>query len=164
MHRIRVMESSPTVLYWNVLRAGQGANRNQPTLTECEGPPCKKVSREVIGNKNFFPLKGKAGQLPWLSSIRKHSEVRESSPDTVLAPLLFRTQLDVMSISRNWQREANWCEKRPTLLLLQKLLNTSCLNLLVSMDALLMKPAACLVLLSQFKHLIGNSSVKFCTK
>lgn len=49
-------------------------------------------------------------------------------------------------------------------LLLKKLLNTSCLNLLISMDALLMKPAACLVLLRWFKHLVGNISVKCCTE
>lgn len=113
-------------------------------------------------------LKGKAGrgegETPWLNSARKHSRVRGRSPDTVSAPPVFRTQLDVMSTSRIWQSKASWCEKRSTPLLLQKLLNTSCLNLLVSTDALLMKPAACLVLLRWFKHLVGNISVKFCTK
>jgi len=65
-----------------------------------------------------------------------------------------------MSTSRSWQDEANWCEKKP--LLLKKLINTSCLNLLISMDALLMRPAACLVQLRWFKHLVGSISVKCC--
>lgn len=47
-------------------------------------------------------------------------------------------------------------EKKSTPLLGRKLLNISCLNLLISMDALLMKPAACLVLLRWLKHLVGS--------
>lgn len=49
-------------------------------------------------------------------------------------------------------------------LLLKKLLSTGCLNLLISMDALLMKPEACLVLLRWFKDLVGSIAVKLCTK
>jgi hypothetical protein len=55
-------------------------------------------------------------------------------------------------------------KKTSILVLLRKLLNTSCLSLLISTDALLMKLAACLVLLRWFKHLVRDVSVKFCTK
>lgn len=49
-------------------------------------------------------------------------------------------------------------------LFVKTLLNTSCLNLLISMDALLIRPAVGLVLLRWFKHLVGSMAVKFCTK
>lgn len=41
-----------------------------------------------------------------------HHSKRTNSPDRILAPLVFRTQLDAMSTSRNWQNDANWCGKK----------------------------------------------------
>lgn len=170
MHRIRVHRVQ---FYRAVLKhtgPEQGTNENQPKLTECEEPPI--IRFQVKWLEIIFPLAHtwKEGQK-WAKAnhhdlaLSRSTPEQERSAQTVLAPLVFRTQLDIMSTSRNWQNEANWCEKKKSIpLLRKKLLNTSCLNLLISMDALLMKPAACPVLLRCFKHLVGNISVKFCTK
>lgn len=54
--------------------------------------------------------------------------------------------------------------KKIYLFFLKKFLSIGCLNLLISMDVLLMKLEVCLVLFRWFKDLVGSIVVKFCIK
>lgn len=116
MHRIRVHRVQ---FYRAVLKhtgPEQGTNENQPKLTECEEPPI--IRFQVKWLEIIFPLAytWKEGQK-WAKAnhhdlaLSRSTPEQERSAQTVLAPLVFRTQLDIMSTSRNWQNEANWCEK-----------------------------------------------------
>lgn len=60
----------------------------------------------------------------------------------VLAPLVLRAQLDTVSTSVTDIMKLSGVNKTSVPVLLRKLLNISCLELLISMDTLLMTPAA----------------------
>lgn len=76
-------------------------------------------------------------------AVSRHSPKKGNKLlNMVLVPVVLKAQLGTMSISVADRRKLTGVNKTSIPVLLRKLLNISCLKLLISMGALLMTPAA----------------------
>lgn len=99
-----------------------------------------------VKSQEMFSLKlGKDGGSDTVVclAVSRHTPKKGNKQlNVMLAPLVLRAQLGTVSTSVTDRMKLNGVNKTSIPVLLRKLLNISCLKLLISMDTLLTTPAA----------------------